>query len=206
MSRYKMKAVGACMAAALMMAGCGQTKVPDAVEVTSIAITDKGEVTSYLVEAFDKEYYDLSELTSMANSEVAEYNAENQQGETIPVVVEKVEVLENDSSKVRLIQKYSSTDVFMDYNESVLYYGTVEDAVNAGYDLDIVLKSVKDSTLLSKEQLLQETDKYLLVTDENAVIYCPKKVTYVSEGAVYREDGTVDATQTEGITVILMKK
>ncbi len=206
MSKHRIKGIGICMAATLMMAGCGQAKVPDVVEVTSIAVTQQGEVTSYLVEEFEKDYYNISELTSMAMEEVANYNTEHQEGELIPVVVEKVEALPENSNKVVLIQKYNNTDTFMDYTDNVLFYGTVNDAVNAGYDLDVVLKSVKDNTLLSKEQLLQEAEMYLLITNENAMIYCPKKVTYVSEGAFCEEDGSVNATQTEGMTVILMKK
>lgn len=206
MNKYRIKGIGVCMLVILMLAGCGQAKLPDAIEVTSLVVTDKGEVTSYLVGEFEKEYYSISELTTMAVNEAAEYNTEHQTGTTIPVTVEKAEALENDADKVILTYKYDSTESFMGYDESILFYGTVSEAADAGYDLNVILKNVKDGTLLSEAQLLQETDRYLLITDEKAKIYCPKKVTHVSDGAVYEEDGTVDGTQAESTIYILMKK
>lgn len=206
MNKYRIKGIGVCMLAILMLAGCGQAKLPDAIDVTSLVVTDKGEVTSYLVAEFEKEYYNISELTTMAVSEVAEYNTEHQTGTSIPVTVEKVEALESDADKVMLTYKYDSTESFMDYDESILFYGTVSEAADAGYDLNVILTNVKDGTLFSEAQLLQETDRYLLITDEKARIYCPKKVTHVSDGAVYEEDGSVDGTQAESTIYILMKK
>ncbi len=206
MNKYRIKGICVWMLVMFMLTGCGQAKLPDVIDVTSIVVTDNGEVTSYLVGEFDKEYYSLSELTAMAVSEAAEYNTEHQTGETVPVTVEKAEVLENDSDKVMLIYKYDSTESFMDFDENILFYGTVNEAADAGYDLDVILKNVKDGTLFSKDQLLQEADRYLLITDEKAKIYCPKKVTHVSDGAVYEENGSVDGTQTEEVIYILMKK
>lgn len=206
MNKYRRKSIGVCLLVMFMLAGCGQAKQPDVVDATSLVVTDKGEVTSYLVGEFDKEYYSISELTNMAVSEAAEYNTEHQTKETIPVTVEKVEALESDSDKVVLVHKYDSTESFMEYDESILFYGTVKDAEAAGYDLNVVLKNVKDGTLFSEAQLLQESDRYLLITDEKAKIYCPKKVTHVSDNAVYEEDGSVDGTQAEGTVYILMKK
>uniref|UniRef100_UPI0040571ED0 hypothetical protein n=1 Tax=Acetatifactor sp. TaxID=1872090 RepID=UPI0040571ED0 len=203
----KLKIYGFCtgMLAMLLFVGCGAAKVPEIVDVTSLAISEEGAVTSYLVELFDKEYYSLSELTAMAVEEAAEYNTENQVGETVPLTVEKVEELTDGSGKVVVTHKYDSTNTFEDFNESVLFYGTVTEAINAGYKLDVVLKSVKDGTSYTEAQLLQSPDKYLLITDEQAIIYCPKKVAFVSENAVYKEDGSIDTTQAQGTVVILMK-
>lgn len=206
MNKYRKIGVTACILTVLTLAGCGQGKVPDVVSETSLAIGEDGKVTSYLVEDFDKEYYDISELASMAITEAAGYNTENQTGEAIPVTVDKVETLADGSGKVVVIHKYDNADVFEDYNGSKLFFGTVQAAVDAGYEPDGTLKSVKDDTPLSKEELMQNGEGLVIVTGERARIYCPKKVTYISEGAVMAEDGSVDTTQAEGMVVILMKK
>ncbi len=205
MGKYKIKSACTCMITALMLVGCGAAKVPEIVDVTSIVVADSGEVTSYLVDEFDKDYYDLADLTAMALQEAAQYNTQTQAGERIPLTVEKVEALSDGSNKVVVTHKYDSVDTFMNYNGSVLFYGTVTEAVDAGYSLSVTLKNVKDGTLYSEAQLLQNPDKYLLITNEKAVIYCPRKVTYVSGDAVYNEDGTVDTSQAEGRVLILMK-
>ncbi len=206
MNKYSKSRAVIGILAAFLLAGCGQAKVPDKVDVTTLAITGNGAVTSYLVEVFDKEYYDITELTSMAISEAAEYNTQKQSEKTVPVTVDKIEALKDGSQKIVVTYKYDSTDTFSDFNGSVLFYGTVQEALDAGYDFKETLKSVKDGSTMSKEQLLEETERYVVITDEKAKIYCPEKVTYISEGAVYESDGSVDGAQTEETVVILMKK
>lgn len=190
----------------LFLTGCGQTKVPAEVNATSLAITAKGVVTSYLVDVLDKNYYDVAGLTEMALEEVTDYNTEHQKGETVPVTMEKVETFEG-SDKVVVTHRYDSADTYADFNESFLYYGTVSDAVGYACDtLDPNLVSVKDGTRITEEQLQNVQNRHVLITDARAVIYCPYGVDYMSNGAVYREDGTVDASNAEGIVMILMKK
>ena len=116
MIKYKVKSISACAVIALVLAGCGAAKVPEVVDVTSIAISEEGIVTSYLVDKFDKDYYSLSDLNTMAIEEAAEYNSEKQVGENVPLTVEKVEALEDGSDKVVVTHNYDSTDTFMDYN------------------------------------------------------------------------------------------
>lgn len=205
MNKYRKIGVTACILTVLTLAGCGRAKVPDVMNETSIAIAKDGTVTSYLVEDFDKEYYDISELASMAITEAADYNTQNQTGEMVLVTVDKVEVLEDGSGKVMVTHKYNNSETFTDYNDSVLFYGTVQEAVNAGYGLDAV-KSVKDDTILSEEELVQNAEKHVIITKEKVKIYCPEKVTHVSEGAAVVADGSVDATQAQDTVVILMKK
>lgn len=211
MKKIWIKGTGIFAMVALLMCGCGAPKVPDKVDVTSISITEDGGVTSYLVDEFDKDYYNISDLTAMAIGEVADYNTKNQTGEDIPIVVEKVEGMQDGSNKVRVIHKYNKTDTYMDYNGSVLFYGTVKEALDAGYlserggSSSLVLKDVKDDTLMVKEQLLQDQDRYLVITNEAARVYCPAKVTHVSEGATYMDDGSVDCPGTEELSVMLLK-
>ena len=46
----------------------------------------------------------------------------------------------------------------------------------------------------------------MIITNANAYIYCPYPVLYLSEGVVMGEDGYVDASQSDGVVTILMKK
>lgn len=191
---------------AASLTGCNQAKVPETVTETSLVISDKGIVTSYLADVLDKDYYDVSDLTAMAIQEVADYNAEHQKGEVIPVTMEKVATFEG--NKVVVTHKYDSADTYSDYNDSILYYGLFSDAVGNVCDrIDPNLVNVKDGTKITEEQLQSaQENKHVIITDAKAVIYCPYGVSYVSEGAVYREDGTVDTSNTEGTVMILMKK
>ena len=46
----------------------------------------------------------------------------------------------------------------------------------------------------------------MIITNASAYIYCPYPVLYISEGVVMGEDGYVDASQSDGVVTILMKK
>lgn len=194
-----------CCLAALFLAGCSQVKLPEVIDEPTISVGKDGKISAYVVEQFEKEYYSISELADMAVAEAGEYNAKKQQGEVIPVVVEKVELVTDRSDKAMVVYQFDNARTYTDYSENRLFYGTVADAVEEKHDLDVVLYDVKDNTILSKDQLLANTDKHMIITDARAVIYCPGKVAYVSEGAVCNQDGSVDATLAEGTIYILLK-
>ena len=197
----------ACLAfCVLTLAGCGAAKLPEVIETTTIAVDKDGVISSYLVSDFDKNYYNLTELTSMAIEDAQSYNTEHQTGEAIPISVEKVEML-GSGNKVLLQHKFNTAADYGNYNQEELFYGTVAEALAAGYQLaDSKLISVKDGSTLTQEELLQSQEKTsVLITTAKAVVYGPGKVTYISEGAVYQEDGSVSTNQTEGTVVILMK-
>lgn len=205
MAKYRkwMAWVGIC---AIALVGCGSTKMPETIEKTTISVQKEGEVTVYLVETFDKSYYDISELTSMARKEAADYNTEKQQGEKVPVSVLQVEEIAGDN--VMITYEYQDAETYMDFAEGVLFYGTVQEALAEGYNLEeLPLSSVKDGTLAKEGYLQQEAkEKHVLITDQKAEIYCPYGVTYISQGAVYNENGSVDTTAMNKNTVILLKK
>ncbi len=210
--RAGVKSAGCLLLCVLAFTGCGQAKVPDHISETSIVINEKGEVTSYLVGIFDKGYYDISELTSMAVEEAASYNTEHQQDGAAPVTVEKVEyVQESEDSQggagnaIVVQERYSSAGVYSDYSGQQFFFGTVAEALAAGYDCDFIFTGVRDAVLLSGEQLLQKKEQHILISDTAAVYYCPYKVTHVSMGAEWRKDGSVDALGAEGTIAILMK-
>ena len=118
---------------------------------------------------------------------------------------EAVELLA-DGSKVMVQHVYNDSTVYEDYNGQELFFGTVSEALLAGYDLSALLTAVKDGAPLSQEELMKKPDKtHVLITDVKADIYCPYKVTHVGDGVVYREDGSVNTGEVDGIVVILMK-
>lgn len=188
---------------AAVLVGCGQTGVQEEVETTTISVDRSGRMTYYLVGEFDKEYYDLSELSAMAADEVERFNrgAEEKQS----VVVDKVEVLPENESRVMIVYRFDGYASFNEFNKGSFFYGTVEEAFEQGYVKEVRMKSVRDESLKTEEQLKQEAAKKLIVTDEKVIIYCPAKVAYISEGAVLNEDGSVDASDADGTVYILMK-
>ncbi len=209
MSNYK-KIIACAGICVLALTGCssGVPELPEQVNTTTIAVDEAGAVTFYLVDSFDKDYYDVAELKAMVVEDAAQYNTENQIGTVAPITVEKVAKVGNVTNDVVVTYKFMDDDTYEDYVEGELFYGTVTEAMAAGYQLsDFGLSSVKDGTAATEEWLTQKAgEQHILITNAKAAIYCPFKVTHVSQGAVYQEDGSVDAAQAEGSVYILMKK
>lgn len=197
-------AAGICL---LLLTGCGGTQMPDTIEKTTLSVDEEGIVTAYLVESFDKEYYDVEELKTMAVEEAAAYNTGADAGTVVPISVEGVELLES-GSEVKVTYRYNNADTYELHTEGVLFYGTVTEALKAGYDMkNVTMRSVKDGEPVAPAWIAVEAaDKHILITNQKVEIYSPYKVTHISEGAVCNENGSVDATQAEGEVYILMKK
>ena len=145
----------------LSLTGCGQAaKLPETVENTSLVVEKDGKVTSYLVNTFDKDFYNLDGLTQMVEEEAEEFNATHTEATENPMNVKTVQAL-GDGALVQV-----------------------------------------DSEKLDKA--LEKN--HLIITNASAYIYCPYPVLYISEGVVMGEDGYVDASQSDGVVTILMKK
>ena len=183
----------------MMLAGCGGAGVPDTVETTTICIDKKGGVTYYLAGAFDREYYQLEELTSMAEKEAAEFC---ESAGASAVKVEKVELVPEGGDKFVITYRFDGCEAFEGFNNSGLFYGTVGEAKDAGYAVGVVLTNEKGEEL----PLNADMDRRVIITDAKALVYCPSKATGVSVGAALKEDGSVDTTAAEGTVIILLKK
>lgn len=204
MEKCRVFAAAAVFVLTMLLAGCGQSGEPASVDGTTIVVDKNGGVTYYLVGDFDKEYYSLSELEAMAEEEAAEFGGEDTaEGQAVTVI--KVEPLQSDESRVTVAYEFDGSGSFTGFTGSELFFGTVNEAVSRGYSLNGILKSVKDGSSKTEQELEKDGEKLLLITDAKAVIYCPSRVTYLSDGADLRDDGSVDASQTEGNVYILLK-
>lgn len=207
MKRNRRFAVWVCVLMVLFT-GCGQAGGMKAVESDTISVEKNGRITYYLVGDLDRDYYSLSELSAMAADEADRFN--ESAGKDGAAVVDRVEMLPENESKAMIVYQFDGYSSFNDFvrkfnkGEGNFFYGTVEEALNLGYTCT-ALKNVKDGTLITEEQLKQEGTKKLIITDEKAVIYCSEKAACLSDGAVLREDGSVDASAAEGTVYILMK-
>lgn len=92
----------------LSLTGCGQAaKLPETVVNTSLVVEKDGKVTSYLVNTFDKEFYNLDGLTQMVEEEAEEFNAAHTEVTENPLTVKTVQALEGGS----MVQWYRSSPI-----------------------------------------------------------------------------------------------
>lgn len=201
---------GACM---LHLAGCGEEAAPQPISTSTIVLDADGSFTQCRVESFDREYYQLSELESMIRQEVQAY-VSGAGGQIAdggqPVSVEQVSYLEEDSSQAMVALHFADSQVYEDYRAEVdqepceLFYGTVRQALERGYDLAGTLLDAQKGTVIASEKLEKYMDKLVLVFEDALQIRCPSKVLYCSSNVSLTDAGYAEGTG-EGLKYILMK-
>lgn len=210
--RHNMKkkffaAVLACTLVPVSLSGCGKAaKLPDTVVNTSLVVDKDGRVTSYLVDTFDKDFYSLDGLKEMVQSEADAFNIAHTDASEDPLVVKAVQSV-GEGATVQVVEEFTDTKVYEEYTEKDLFYGTRVEALADGISVNLDLVNAEDGTPADQEKLEKALEKnHLLITNASAYIYCPYQVLYVSEGVVMGEDGYVDASRSDGVVTILMKK
>ena len=192
--------------AMLLISGCSQTKVPETLSVPAISVTGKGKVTAYLIEDFDKAYYDLEELRAMVVQELAEFNSSHKTADgKDAVTMVSLGKMTDGSQKVQLVLEFQNTAAYTDYTGMELFYGTVTQAHEAGCNLDTELTSVKDGTTIDEMGIYGQGTKNILIAQEKVRIYGPGTALYISTGAALNDDGSIEPSDTEDSTYIIMK-
>lgn len=208
MSRLKragVLAAGVLSLCTLLLVGCGQTKEPEVITESTISVSDKGVITMTLIGDFDKARYDINELSSKVMQETTNFNSSHKtEGEEGTVTVVAVEPAADGSTRVSVTFQFKNARVFKEYNGTDFFYGTVGEAHEAGYDLDIELVDVKENTTIGKKEIYDMGTRHILIMEDKMRLICPKSVLYLSEGATL-EGKTVDASGVEGLTYVIMK-
>lgn len=197
------------MAGVLTLTSCGLGSKEKA---TTISIEKDGTVRSHIEESFDQSYYNKDELQQMILMEAADYNREAGSG---CITVEKVDVKDQIATVDMTYQKAAD---FAGFNHVVFFHGTPAEAKDAGYDLNVVLSSVKDSfnTIGQADILAMEGYRLLImdvskkiIKDEtvvlDATVILNGKVQYTNENVITSNNGkSVKRTENaEGLAYIL---
>lgn len=181
------------------LSGCNSSD--SAVTETTIELKKDGSVVHTIVEDFAEDYYDLQELQNMIQSSCDSYNTS---AGTDAVSVSEV-TKEEDILTVRMI--YKDASAYAGFNKLALFAGTVKDAYNAGYDLDVTLFSLTDdSESIGKEEILGMGEKHIAIVREAVDVKVWNKVLYAS-GDVLRtgDNRTVMIGDSSALTYILFE-
>lgn len=203
--------VGAFM---LALTGCGGETVEEPIRTSTIVLSADGGFTQYRVESFEKDYYQLEELENMIRQEVSDYvgtaNGQTAEGGQA-VAVELVSVLEEDPGKVMVALHFADSDIYEDYMTKVdqqvseLFFGTVQEALERGYDLGEVLQDAKKGAAITAAQLEKSKENLILIFEDALQIRCSSKVLYISGNVRMTEAGHVDGTTGEGLKYVMVK-
>lgn len=190
-------------AGVMLLSGCdGAAKAPETVTRNSLIIDKDGGVTAHLVDAFDREYYSIDDLSLMAQKEVQTYNQKHA-AKPNAITLLNIGAVGNSAESVIVSYQFKDTEVYTDYMEMALFYGTAKEAAEAGYDfaqMNRVLYAPSGESSIVSEKLADVTgtenlsEKHVVLLEAPALVYCPYRVKYISDGARLMEDGSIDTT------------
>lgn len=177
----------------LSLSGCGkeqkkQEQGQEQADTGAYNIVDvkkDGSVVNTIEEPFEREYYSEERLKALILGEVADYNQEA--GES-RVEVKKLSVKRN---VVRLVMKFKTAEDFGAFNQHAFFYGTVADAYDAGYNVDITWKENGGDSTITKDDLLAMGSRKLIIAEgfqkEDITVKTSGKILYT--GGAAQSDG-----------------
>lgn len=157
-----------------LLSGCGKFE-PDA---TAMMASKDGTLTAVVMETLDQSYYDSAELQTLITTEVADYNAS--------VGTEKIKVTEfkAENQTANLTMEYTTGSDYAAFNDVTCYTGDILGAYSAGYDFDVVFHQIEKgeviNTSVSRSEVLNSYNYYILILEEPMDIQVEGKLVYVS--------------------------
>jgi len=154
---------------ALLLTACGETK--EEFNETTVSVGKKGEVTEYIISAFDKDYYKEDELKNMVTKTIDEYNQS--------IGEENVKLSDfvlSEDGNIHVTTDYNSSADYTNMNGRDLFTGTVAEAKSAGYGV-------------SADESFTDEDK-IIISIEAVQVHVPSKIKAVSSGAQMVTDYT----------------
>lgn len=186
------------LAAAFLLAGCGGNESTE--DVTSLDFRKNGEVVHTIVEDFSASYYSLEELQSEVQAQVDAYN-KNAGKERI--TVDSAEVADG---VITMVMTFQGAEDYSSFYRQALFCGTVRDAFNAGYDLDVSLVSAQeDGASIGRQDILEMGDRHIIVVREPLVIKPYGDILYASADVEISGNRKATVTDPQALSYIIFK-
>ena len=195
----KKKTVLICIFALLLaLSGCSGTK--DDYDETTITISKRGKVSESIVESFNKDYYDLAELEDEFTRSVMEYNAAIGSEEI------RVTSIEQKDAKVYVDIDFNGPSDYESFVGESLFVGSISDAYDNGYSMDVTLKGVDAGDLISKVQIMGMSDKTIVILSEHVRVRTFRDIAYVSANVdlIDSKEARV-LSESDGLAYLILK-
>lgn len=173
-----MKKIGCLILSVMMLGvlvtGCAQVES----DSTMVYVGKKGQVQTIDVEVFDQSYYSESEFQTFAQEAI---NAYNQSHDADSIALNEFAV---ESGVAKLKMAYKTVEDYNEFNDILLYQGTVADAVGDGFLFDVTFSKVEDGEVTgtaTRSDILAEDGLHVIIIGANTDVQIEGKILYVSE-------------------------
>ncbi len=181
------------------LCGCATKEID--VEATTLFVNKNGSITDAIVEDFNESYYNATEMQAMLNTELAAYN-QSVNNESA-AVISKFEVL---GGVAKVFIDFASSIDYATFNEKVFFVGTVNEAYEQGYELDVTMKNVNGDEILKKADILEKGKYKIVILEEHINVVLYKKILYTSANVEMINDKQAKISEeAEGLAYIIYK-
>ena len=196
----KCRMLMAACALLLMLTACGSFNKD--YDTTTVYIGKNQEVSEYIVEDFDKSYYNAEELKQNMEQTIQEYNQKN--GLSDLVVLDQYKFLD-DSAKLNVRIKYKSAKDYGNIHNCEFFVGTVKEAREAGYVLEGLhaAKAQSAKTLAPVEQM---TEEMVVICEEEMDVEVKGDILYISDNVALKSSGLATVGESDTYSVIVFQK
>lgn len=198
--------LGVLAALAVLMTGCGKedTAAENNQPMTSISIQKDGDIENVIVTEFSQAYYNVDGLTSMIRENIAAYQKEKAGAK---IVLDTCELSRDAEDMVRVKMTYGNGEDYTGFNRKTLFAGTIQEAYESGYDLNISLKSLTDDSAekIGRTELLSMGTNHIVILEESLRVELFDEVQYASDNVTRINKKTVDVAPSEGYSIIVFK-
>ncbi len=183
-----------------MLAGCKREeiviKVED-VQTNTVLVKNDRTVQAATVEAFDKQYYNLSELNNFIIEQMNKYNSE------VGEEAITLNSLEQKDGNAVLILNYTSLEHYQQFNKVETTLASMTSAQNGEITIPDVFISAKDGSYISKDVALKNSKYNVLVLNENTDVIVDGSIKYYTNAVLVSSSKL--QTGTEGETIVIYK-
>lgn len=196
----KCRMLMATCALLLMLTACGSSNKD--YDTTTVYIGKNQEVSEYIVEDFDKSYYNTEELKQNIEQTIQEYNEKN--GESDLVVLDQYE-LSDDSEKLNVRIKYQRAKDYGSIHNCEFFVGTVSKAREAGYVLE-GLHAAEEQSAKTLAPVNQMTEEMVVICEEEMDVEVKGDILYISDNVSLKSPGLVTVGESDTYSVIVYQK
>ena len=184
--------------AVLALSGCSEAE--EDFDETTISVSKRGKVSERIVESFNKDYYDLAELEDEFTRSVMEYNAAMGSEEI------RVKSIELKDSQVYVDVDFNGPSDYESFVGENLFVGTVSDAYDNGYSMDVTLKAVDSQDKIGKVQIMGMNDNTIIILSEHVRVKAFKDIAYVSANVdVINSKEVRVLSESDGLAYLILK-
>lgn len=171
----------------LFSTSCGTKEVT----TSTMKLNRNGSIETNIVESFDTNEYDESDLRNWITLEINNYN----EGKEEKIVLKDLHV---NKGKVLLSVIYPTYNDYMELNGEVLFFGTVEEVKGPKFSLvGEYVDAFDTKTNITDEILLQNPNWKVFITNENIRIKTYSKVSFYKKNVVKIDQKTFDFIEQE---------